>query len=260
MGTAAQKLCFVVGPIGWHRSSERGHADTLLKKIIKPTFAKHFRTFKLERADHIARPGMIDSQVITHLIEADLVIADLTTRNANAFYELGIRHMLQKPVIHLYRRGDVVPADIAPYRAIEFDYENKEDVRDAKIALRKMIREVFLPHFIVENPVTRSAGFMLMREKEQHQTNKRGRSSIWRFGRPTASLHDAPGIVWTKKGDAFTATWMASRDVLRRGYPLKGLRIWSGIENDLSKTARLFITDRANSLQQDMLVWDNVIG
>ena len=200
MGTAAQKLCFVVGPIGWHRSSERGHADTLLKKIIKPTFAKHFRTFKLERADRIARPGIVDSQVITHLIEADLVIANLTTRNANAFYELGIRHMLQKPVIHLYRRGDVVPADIAPYRAIEFDYQEQKKHRDAKIALRKMIREVFLPHFIVENPVTRSAGFMLMREKEQ--AHKQIREGARGFGdladrRPLSMMH--PGLCGPKR-------------------------------------------------------------
>jgi hypothetical protein len=157
-----QKLCFVIGPIGRHKSDERAHADRLLKEIIKPTFSKHFRSFKVERADHIARPGMIDSQVITHLIEADLVVADLTTRNANAFYELGIRHMLQKPIIHLFRRGDDIPADVAPYRAVEFAYDDKRDLQDAKIALRKAVTEVLRPGFQIENPVTRSAGFVRM--------------------------------------------------------------------------------------------------
>ena len=65
-------------------------------------------------------------QVITHLIESELVVADITTRNANAFYELGIRHMLQKPIIHMFRRGDHIPADIAPYRAVEFAYSDKD--------------------------------------------------------------------------------------------------------------------------------------
>jgi hypothetical protein len=155
-------LCFVIGPIGAHKSPEREHADKLLKLIIKPTFGMHFRTFKVQRADEIARPGMIDSQVISHLIEADLVVADLTTRNANAFYELGIRHMLQKPVIHMFRRGDPPPADVAPYRGIEFSYEGKWDIRDAKILLRRTVSEVLSSDFQIENPVTRSAGFLRM--------------------------------------------------------------------------------------------------
>ncbi len=157
-----QKLCFVIGPIGRYKSDERAHADRLLKEVIKPTFSKHFRSFKVERADQIARPGMIDSQVITHLIEADLVVADLTTRNANAFYELGIRHMLQKPIIHLFRRGDDIPTDVAPYRAVEFAYDDKQDIRDAKVALRKAVTEVLRPGFQIENPITRSAGFLRM--------------------------------------------------------------------------------------------------
>jgi hypothetical protein len=56
-----KKLCFVIGPIGRYKSRDRTHADTLLNKIIKPTFAKNFRDFKVVRADNIARPGMIDS-------------------------------------------------------------------------------------------------------------------------------------------------------------------------------------------------------
>jgi hypothetical protein len=39
---------------------------------------------------------MIDSQVITKVLDADLVIADLTLKNPNAFYELGLRHMAEK--------------------------------------------------------------------------------------------------------------------------------------------------------------------
>jgi len=108
--TKNKRLCFLIGPIGAHNSRIRKHADALLRTIVHPTFRTHFRDFKVERADHIPRPGMIDSQIITYLIEADLVVCDLAGRNANAFYELGIRHMLQKPIIHLFKRGDTIPA------------------------------------------------------------------------------------------------------------------------------------------------------
>jgi hypothetical protein len=151
-----RRLCFVIGPIGAHKSDDRFHADRLLKLIIKPTFSVNFKDYKVERADEISKPGMIDSQVISHLIEADLVVADLTTRNANAFYELGIRHLIQKPVIHVYRRGEPIPADIQPYRAIEFEYKDKDDIREAKSALRKAVNEIHNPNYYLENPVTRS--------------------------------------------------------------------------------------------------------
>src|SRR3982750_4784 len=95
------RTCFVVGPIGKRGSKERIHADALFNKIIKPAFASLKKNLYVVRADHISTPGMIDSQIVTHLIEARLVIADLSTRNPNAFYELGIRHMVNKPVIHI---------------------------------------------------------------------------------------------------------------------------------------------------------------
>jgi hypothetical protein len=38
---------------------------------------------------------------VTLLLEADLVIADLTTNNANVYYELSLRHAIGKPVIHM---------------------------------------------------------------------------------------------------------------------------------------------------------------
>ena len=85
------KLCFVVGPIGADGSPERIHADWLLDGIIQPVMAE-YREFKIERADQMTQPGMIDAQVINALLNADLVIADLSTLNPNAFYEIGIRH------------------------------------------------------------------------------------------------------------------------------------------------------------------------
>lgn len=259
--TAAKKLCFVIGPIGKHKSDDRIHADVLLKGIIKPTFAKHFNNFRVERADHIAAPGIINSQVITNLIEADLVIADLTGRNANAFYELGIRHLLQLPVIHLYRRGDEIPADIAPYRAIEFSYEDKWEIRNTKIALRKMVTEAISKQFVIENPVTNSPGFIRLKGKNSQDFSKPPKGRQLKFVVPPASfvVKNAPGIFWSKKGDEWMAYWMADRDIVKKGYVPKGLRIWSGTEKNMNETVKNYIYDRANVLSADMHLWDGVI-
>jgi hypothetical protein len=48
------------------------------------------------------------------------VIADLRLFNPNAFYEIGIRHMAQKPIIHMQLAGEGIPFDVSLYRAIRF--------------------------------------------------------------------------------------------------------------------------------------------
>jgi hypothetical protein len=47
------------------------------------------------RADEIRHSGSIDLPMYRELLKADVVIADLSTANVNAFYELGIRHALR---------------------------------------------------------------------------------------------------------------------------------------------------------------------
>lgn len=71
-------LCFVVGPIGKDGSPERKHADLLLHAVIKEVLeAKEFG-YKVKRADEDADPGMIGDRVISDIIHAELVVADLT--------------------------------------------------------------------------------------------------------------------------------------------------------------------------------------
>ena len=72
---------------------------------------------------------MIDSQVINNTLDCNLVIADLTGQNPNAFYELGIRHMSEKPIIHMAEEGENLPFDMKPFRTIIYFCENLMDVK-----------------------------------------------------------------------------------------------------------------------------------
>ena len=78
-------LCFVVGPIGTAGSVERKQADLLLHSVIKPVLEAAEFGYTVKRADEDARPGMISDRVITDIINSELVVADLTGLNANAF-------------------------------------------------------------------------------------------------------------------------------------------------------------------------------
>ena len=109
---ADKKLCFVIGPIGEAETESRIHADWLLEGIIKPVM-KEFAGFTAKRADHDPTPGLIDAQLINDLLNADLVIADLSFLNPNVYYEIGIRHMAQKPIIHMQLATQKPPFDLS---------------------------------------------------------------------------------------------------------------------------------------------------
>lgn len=155
---AKKKQCFVVGPIGGEESDDRVHADWLLEEIILPVFETHFTSFEVTRADKMSAPGRIDAQVITSLLEADLVIADLTTLNPNAFYEIGIRHTIQKPIVHMHLEGQTIPFDIASFRSLRFQRKWPRDLKKAREGLKQAVDAAIDPDHIIDNPVTFSRG------------------------------------------------------------------------------------------------------
>jgi hypothetical protein len=161
-----KKLCFVVSPIGKPDSEVRTHADWVLDGIIRPVMDK-FPDFHVKRADNDARPGQIDTHMIDDLLNADLVIADLSLLNPNVFYEIGIRHMAQKPIIHMQLASEDVPFDVSLYRAIKFSREKYSDLQAAKSELEKAVQAVLTAGYQVENPVTRARGRIKL---EEHAT------------------------------------------------------------------------------------------
>src|SRR6266851_3935883 len=77
----SRKICFIIAPIGDIGSVVRIRSDKVLKHIIAP--AAIDCGYEPLRADQISEPGIITSQVIQHIVEDPLVIADLTGPNAN---------------------------------------------------------------------------------------------------------------------------------------------------------------------------------
>jgi hypothetical protein len=96
---ADNKICFVIALIGEANSDTRRRSDQILRHVILPA-AKECG-YDAIRADQIAEPGLITSQVIQHVVSDPLVIADLSERNANVFYELAIRHAIKKPLVQI---------------------------------------------------------------------------------------------------------------------------------------------------------------
>ncbi|MQT14082.1 hypothetical protein [Segnochrobactrum spirostomi] len=150
--------CFVVGPIGDEDSDVRIHADWLFDGIIAPSIKTIAPDMEIIRADKIATPGIITSQIIIELIRAKLVIADLTHLNPNALYEIGIRHALNTPIIHMHMEGTKLPFDVASFRSIPYSYKRHGDIGKAKDALQAYAASTLEEKHQVDNPVTSARG------------------------------------------------------------------------------------------------------
>jgi hypothetical protein len=88
--------CFVVMGFGKKTDFETGRVldlDQSYINLIKP--AVEAAGLKCIRADEIVHSGLIDLPMYELLLKSDVVVADLSTSNRNAIYELGVRHALR---------------------------------------------------------------------------------------------------------------------------------------------------------------------
>lgn len=145
------KTCFVIAPIGKDDSEERKRSDTVYAHIIEPTMRKC--GYMATRADKLATPGQITTQIIRHLVEDDLVLADLTGHNANVFYELAIRQCAHKPIIQMMAVGQTLPFDVIQTRTIFFDYKDLGSAERCRQEIVEHIRAIEANPEEVDNPI-----------------------------------------------------------------------------------------------------------
>lgn len=150
------KVCFVICPIGKVGSEIRIRSDLTFKYIIKP-IVEMFGYHPI-RADHINESGMITNQIIDYIIDSALVIADLTDSNPNVFYELAIRHIVEKPYIQMMKSDQPIPFDISGMRTIRFDTD-LEQADIAKKELSEQIDSIDNGNFKPINPVTLATNY-----------------------------------------------------------------------------------------------------
>ena len=115
-------LCFVLMPFGKkpNASGSLVDFDAVYQELIKPAIEE--ADLEPLRADEEMTGGIIHKPMFERLILCDYAVADLTTANANVFYELGIRHAVRdwSTVMIFAEGGGQLPFDVAPLRAIPY--------------------------------------------------------------------------------------------------------------------------------------------
>lgn len=146
------KSCFVISPIGEENSEIRARADEVLEFILMPVVRDQLH-YDVKRSDMIANPGLITNQVIQHIANDDLVIADLTGHNPNVYYELAIRHAVRKPLVQLIHKGETLPFDVKVMRTIQYDL-SLPGVKNAKASLLSQIEAIEARPESVDSPLS----------------------------------------------------------------------------------------------------------
>jgi hypothetical protein len=112
-----EKLCFVLMPFDEKFNS----IYNTIKEIVEDDeFA-----LNCKRADEIFTIGVIIEDIWDYIQKARILVAELTEKNPNVFYELGLAHAMNKEVILITQNVDDIPFDLRHHRYIV--YENSID-------------------------------------------------------------------------------------------------------------------------------------
>ena len=137
--------CFVMMPFGeWF--------NRYYQEIYIPAIRE--AGFEPVRGDELFTTGSVVEQIWEQVNKSPVFLADLTGKNANVFYELGLAHAARKPVVFTASNIDDVPFDLRHLRVIVYDIrepnwasklgnEVKEYLKNAKIEPEKSIPQPF---------------------------------------------------------------------------------------------------------------------
>jgi hypothetical protein len=117
----SKPLCFVLMPFGKKPDATGGTVDfdEVYEQVIKPAIEN--AGLECLRADEEMTGGIIHKPMFERLILCEYAVADLTTANANVFYELGLRHAVRPwSTVLIFAGGERLPFDVGLLRALPY--------------------------------------------------------------------------------------------------------------------------------------------
>ena len=224
------KVCFIVMGFGKKKDPDTNRTidlDATYKKIIRP--AVESAGCKCIRADEIVESGIIDRSMYALLYYADIVIADISTFNPNAIYELGVRHAL-RPYSTIIIKEDEgkIPFDIGHDRIISYRHLGNEiseaEVKKSIPQLRTLIQNV------INEPKTDSPLYSYI-----HQIKK-----------PEISEEEILSIIGELKNseDSIYALTEMAKENMANGDFVKAEQLWGKLVNKV-ENENYYIQQRA---------------
>jgi hypothetical protein len=144
---------FVIRP--FNKQKDKAGREIDFEKVHNELIAPALKAAGLEgdTTGEIVEPGNIREDMFSLILEADLVVCDVTIHNANVFYELGIRHALRKKRSVLIKGKPV--EDSTPFDILTDRYQaySVDDPASAKDDLLKVIRAALVSERETDSPI-----------------------------------------------------------------------------------------------------------
>ncbi|ELI8162163.1 TPA: hypothetical protein ACJIWH_000437 [Yersinia enterocolitica] len=139
---AITKTCFIIMPIADVPNYEAGHFNRVYLHLIAPACRK--AGFKPIRADEVNSSNMIVLDILKKIVECDMAICDLSSRNPNVLYELGLRQAFNKKTVLIKDRITISPFDVQAFRYAEYDNSLRVDyVQNEIVSLAASIKSTY---------------------------------------------------------------------------------------------------------------------
>lgn len=135
-----KKICGIVMPISECDGRSSAHwADVL--SIIKN--AATTAGFDARLVSETFETNLIHKEILRNIYEDDVIVCDVSGRNPNVFFELGIRMATQKPTVVIKDNVTVYPFDTSVNRYIEYPRDLRHPlIEKFKAELAAMIKKV----------------------------------------------------------------------------------------------------------------------
>lgn len=122
---AKERTCFIIMPISDVDGYEPGHFKRVYEYLLKPACEK--AGFKPIRADDVKRTNYIVIDILKSIIDSEMVLCDLSAKNPNVLYELGIRQAFNKPITLVKDNSTDRIFDIQGLRQLDYDQNLRID-------------------------------------------------------------------------------------------------------------------------------------
>jgi pyruvate-formate lyase-activating enzyme len=148
-GVKMEKEVFIIMPFSDTKTCTKAQWTEIFEDVFKPAFKEI--NYTCERAE--PEIGSLIKSIVKKLYKSPIVLADITDRNANVFYELGVRHSLSLRTIIVTQNADHIPSDLKGYWSIVYSI-TPGGVSKFKQEIKELVIKIENNQSYSDNPVS----------------------------------------------------------------------------------------------------------
>jgi len=170
----AEKDCRFITNRGMSDSPSSAAGEIVYETLVLPVMA-HFPEFATHLFEYDIEPGSIADDFMGTVLEADLVIADMTDLSYSGYFQLGVRHNSGRPMVLIADEALMLSSEPANFRIVRYPYETPAPSGEEKRATSELI-EAIKDALADER---RSSGLSLLKRQSPKQTRAQLASRLY---------------------------------------------------------------------------------